>query len=369
MRWIPPSIWSRLQMRLKPAPKLWTLWRGISWVKPPIPVGSGGLSSGIIFFNSTAMYLVRLTVAAFATCFAIAPGVLAQHKPVKAEIVQTAEGYTLLRDGEPYFIKGAGGTSHMDRLKAYGGNSVRTWSTNNGQAILDEAQRLGLTVTMGINMARERHGFDYSDTAAVAKQLERVRQEVLLYKDHPALLAWGIGNELNLQYTNPKVWDAVNDIVKMIHEIDPNHPAGTILAGLNKKEVDYIKEVSPDMDFLGINMYGDLASLTQRVQNVGWKGAYMVTEWGPTGHWESLQTEWKMPIEETSSEKASVYRRRYEYSIEKDKDQCLGSYVFLWGQKQERTPTWYGLFTEKGEESEVMDVMEYLWAGSWPVNR
>src|SRR5690606_35345457 len=339
MRWIPPSIWSRLQMRLKPAPKLWTLWRGISWVKPPIPVGSGGLSSGIIFFNSTAMYLVRLTVAAFATCFAIAPGVLAQHKPVKAEIVQTAEGYTLLRDGEPYFIKGAGGTSHMDRLKAYGGNSVRTWSTNNGQAILDEAQRLGLTVTMGINMARERHGFDYSDTAAVAKQLERVRQEVLLYKDHPALLAWGIGNELNLEYTNPKVWDAVNGVAEMIKELDPNHLVTTMLAGINQREIDYIKEKCPALDLISVQVYGGLAAVPERIRATGWEKAYMVTEWGPTGHWESPQTPWNASVEETSSEKAAVYRSRYEASIMKDKS-CIGSYVFLWGQKQERTPTW-----------------------------
>ncbi|HZH64654.1 MAG TPA: hypothetical protein VEY10_07150, partial [Flavisolibacter sp.] len=68
------------------------------------------------------------------------------------------------------------------------------------------------------------------------------------------------------------------------------------------------------------------------------------------------------------SEKAAVYKSRYEYSVEKDKEKCLGSYVFLWGHKQERTPTWYGLFTEKGEESEVMDVMQYLWTGNWPVN-
>ena len=76
-----------------------------------------------------------------------------------------------------------------------------------------------------------------------------------------------------------------------------------------------------------------------------------------------------MPIEETSSEKAAVYKSRYQYSVERDREKCLGSYVFLWGQKQERTPTWYGLFTERGEESEVMDVMHYLWTGTWPANK
>ncbi len=43
--------------------------------------------------------------------------------------------------------------------------------------------------------------------------------------------------------------------------------------------------------------------------------------------------------------------------------------MFLWGQKQERTPTWYGLFSEKGEETEVMDVLHYLWSGRWSANK
>ena len=293
----------------------------------------------------------------------------ASAKPVKVEIRKTDSSYQLLRGGQPYFVKGAGGSVYPDRIAAYGGNSIRTWGSNNGQQVLDTAQKYGLTVLMGLDVARERHGFSYDDTAAVRKQLESLRAEVIKYKNHPALLAWGIGNELNLQYKNPKVWNAVNDISKMIHQLDPDHPTCTVLAGVNKGLVDYIKERCPDIDFLSINTYGGLATLPAAVHAVGWNGAYMVTEWGPTGHWEGLQTAWKSPIEETSSEKAAVYKSRYEYSIERDKDKCLGSYVFLWGQKQERTPTWYGIFTDKGEESEVVDVMQYLWSATWPKNK
>jgi beta-glucanase (GH16 family) len=301
--------------------------------------------------------------------FAQLPKVDAQkNKPVSVKIVKKGEGYTIERNGRPYFIKGAGGSSYMDRLKAYGGNSIRTWSTEGAMKILDEAYRLGLTVTLGIHMGVERHGFDYNDTDAVARQLERIRQEVLQYKDHPALLAWGIGNELNLHYSNPKVWEAVNEVAETIHELDPHHLVTTMLAGINQKEIDLIKTKCPALDLLSVQVYGGLASVPAQIKAVGWDKAYMVTEWGPTGHWEGPQTPWNTAVEETSSEKAAVYKARYEASIMKDKN-CLGSYVFLWGQKQERTPTWYGLFTEAGEENEVVDVMQYLWTGKWPKNR
>ena len=76
-------------------------------------------------------------------------------------------------------------------------------------------------VCMGLDVARERHGFDYSDKQAVAQQLAAIEQDILALKDHPALLMWGIGNELNLRHSNPKVWNAVDDISKMIHRLDP----------------------------------------------------------------------------------------------------------------------------------------------------
>ena len=56
-------------------------------------------------------------------------------------------------------------------------------------------------------------------------------------------------------------------------------------------------------------------------------------------------------------------------AIASDPQHVLGSYVFLWGQKQERTPTWYGMFLEDGTETETIDTMHYIWTGDWPDNR
>ena len=322
-------------------------------------------------------YMQKILYSTIVMCAAVCSNLFAAEKklsneslqPLKVEVKKTEKGFELLRDGKPYFIKGAGGTSYYHKVAAYGGNSVRTWSTNGAKNILDSAQKNGLTVMMGLPVTAERHGFNYDDPIAVKKQLERVKAEVLKYKDHPALLTWGIGNELNLSYKNPKVWEAVNDIAKMIKEVDPNHLVTTVLAGINKKEIEHIKATAPAIELLAINTYGGLAELPAKIKAAGWNGPYMVTEWGPTGHWEGLQTDWNAPVEETSTEKAAVYQNRYQYGIERDKANCLGSYVFLWGQKQERTPTWYGLFTSKGEENEVVDMMHYLWKGAFPKNK
>lgn len=293
--------------------------------------------------------------------------------PSKVELRQTDGTYRLFVNGQEFFVNGAGcehGLCH--EVAAHGGNSIRTWRTNNGQKtglqVLDEAWEHGLMVMMGLDLARERHGFDYDDEVAVKAQLERFRAEVMELKDHPALLGWGVGNELNLRYTNKKVWNAVNDIAKMIKEVDGNHVTTTMLAGIGKEEVDYIRENCPDLDFLSIQMYGDVINLEKRLQEAGYDGPYLVTEWGATGHWEMPATSWGSPIEQTSSEKADAIKKRYEKAILGDSKNCMGAYIFLWGQKQERTPSWYGLFTEKGEKTEAINVMEYFWRGKWPEN-
>lgn len=296
------------------------------------------------------------------------------EKPAKVTLTNTDGKFQLFLNGEPFYIKGAGlEFGNIAAVAKHNGNSFRTWRTENGKQsgkeILDEAHKNGLMVTMGIEVERERHGFDYNDTIAVKKQLERIKVEVLALKDHPALMIWAIGNELNLRYTNPKVWDAVNDISKMIHEVDPNHLTTTPLAGISEKEITLIKERCPDLDILSIQMYGDLPNLPKLIREYGWEGAYMVTEWGATGHWEVPTTTWKAPIEENSTLKAANYLKRYKGGIEADSLQCIGSYVFLWGNKQERTPTWYGIYLEDGKETESVDVMHFVWNNKWPDNR
>jgi hypothetical protein len=291
--------------------------------------------------------------------------------PAQVEIRQVEGRWQMYVNRQPFYIKGAGlEFGDQEKLAAVGGNSFRTWRATNGresgQQVLDRALKNGLFVTMGLDVERERHGFDYSDSNNVAKQLADIKAQVLQLKDHPALLMWDIGNELNLNSRNPKVWDAVNDISKMIHQIDPNHPTATSLAGISRDLVDEIKRRAPDLDLLCFQSYADIVHLPRELKNSGWTGPYAVTEWGATGHWECGKTAWGAPIEDNSSVKASLYFQRYQIAIAADTNHCLGAYVFLWGQKQERTPTWYGMFLATGEATEAVDVMEYLWTGHWP---
>lgn len=294
--------------------------------------------------------------------------------PIRVEVSQRDGVYQLMRGGEPYHIKGAG-LEYGDIISfaAHGGNSIRNWTTKNdtetAQEVLDKALANGVTVALCLPMGVEHWGFNYDDAEAVAAQLARFRGEVLKYRNHPALLVWIIGNELNYDYTNSKVYDAVNDVSKMIHELDPNHPTTTTVAGLGANVVKDISERATDLDFVSFQVYGQLGILPEFIEGIGYDKPFFVTEWGAIGHWEMPKSVWGAPIELTSSEKADVYLNGFRDKLEPLEGKLIGSYVFLWGQKQERTPTWFGLFTEAGEETETVDVMHYIWNGVWPDNR
>ncbi len=280
------------------------------------------------------------------------------------EVRQTDEGFALYRGGEPYYIKGAGGSGSLEALAAAGGNSVRIWGEAE-RSFLDKAHALGLSVCVGMWIEHERHGFDYDDPVAVREQIARHCAVIDELKDHPAVLVWAIGNEVELQSTNHKVWDVIEAIAAHAKKVDPHHPTMTVVAHAPKDAIQLIMQQAPSIDILGCNSYGGIVALADAVRETGWPGPYIVTEWGTDGMWESDQTSWDAEIEASSTVKAQQIRDRYKLILD-DSSRCLGSYVFHWGAKQETTSTWFNLFLDSGEATESVDALQLLWSGSPP---
>jgi hypothetical protein len=288
----------------------------------------------------------------------------------EVRFVAKGEGYQLLRDGKPYAIRGAGGTRALERLVEAGGNSVRTWSPP-GRATMDDAQRLGLSVMLGLPLGLPRQGFSYDSAAAVAKQRERVRSLVREYRDHPALLIYALGNEVEHHATDAQrmqVWREIEALARIVKEEDPRHPVITVTAGWGKAVLRELREAAPTLDAVGINTYGGMMRVAEAVREQGWTKPWMVTEFGPRGHWEVSKNPWGLPVEDPSSIKADFYLNAYR-KVESSSPAFMGAYVFLWGQKQEKTHTWYGMFLPDGTPLDTVDAMTMAWTGRWPQKR
>jgi hypothetical protein len=255
-------------------------------------------------------------------------------------------------------------------LARAGANSARTYHEADAQTTLDRSAKLGLTVTLGFHITPARSGTDFSDEKTVAAIETRLRAYVTKYKSHPALLAWGLGNELELQrnerHQREPIFRAVNRLAKVVKQLDPNHPTVIVLAGMTPSKAAELKEFCPDVDIIGINTYAGLATMPAQFDEWKFERPYFVTEWGPNGHWETPLTSWKAPIEPTSVQKAMQYERAYLDGILGDGRRCLGSYAFIWGHKQEATATWFGLFLKSGERVNAQDSLTKLWTGRAP---
>ena len=289
---------------------------------------------------------------------------------IPVELKKTDKGWQLLRDGKPYFIRGAGGNAGLNKLAAAGANSVRTWGSDDIDDLLDEAHSLGLSVTVGIWLGHQRHGFDYNDKTQVKAQLESARKAVLRYKDHPAVLLWGVGNEMEgfEAGDNPAIWKAVNEVASMIKQLDPAHPTMTVTAEIGGERISNIEKYGTAIDIHGINAYGGSPSIAERYRANGATKPYILTEFGPPGEWEVTSNDWGAAYELTSTEKAQRYKNSYQQGVLSAPGLALGSYAFIWGYKMEATATWFGMFLPDGSSLAAVDVMTELWSGDPPKN-
>jgi hypothetical protein len=288
-------------------------------------------------------------------------------------VEETAAGeYLLMVNDEPFRIRGAGVRGNLPLLAQMGANSIRTWGINDEtQTLLDDAHDLGLKVTLGLWLRHERHGFDYRNPEQIQQQREIIKDAVLRFRDHPALLLWGLGNEMEAFQgygDREDIWREVNELARMVKTLDPNHPVMPVVANINHHKVSAIQEFAPDVDILGINIYSGAGAVGDRLRQYGWNKPYVVTEFGAPGPWEVEKTIWGSPIEPSSRQMAAIYYATYTQIME-DEAMCLGCYTFLWGHKQETTPTWFGMFLPSGETTPRLDAMARAWSGKWPINR
>jgi len=288
-----------------------------------------------------------------------------------AKITKNNGKFELYIDGVQTYIKGVGGTNKIELAAQNGANAFRTWGGNveSVKKNIELAKANNMFIMQGIGLTKDRKM--YFDEAYKNKLRAEVRLLAETFKDDPNILVWGIGNEIDHEEKANigAAWIFVDELAQIIKSIDSRHLVSTVITH-NSRALDSIAQYTSHLDLIGINSYGAIGGLKVMVDKSNYKGAYMITEWGPTGFWETSKTSWKAPIEQTSEEKRIVYEDRYNNYI-LGSERCLGSFVFLWGQKEERTPTWFSMFVEnsvdglplKGEKTPMVEAMERVWKG------
>lgn len=297
-------------------------------------------------------------------------GCLGEKQPnrsAKVYIDHSDGRYTIVRNGKPYNIKGAGGESHFRELHEAGGNTLRTWDTTHLAQILDSAQKYNLAVIVGLPLPNSGDIAFYNDPQITQTRYRAIETIIKRFRNHPAVLMWCLGNELDFPYkwTYGDFYDSFNELTDMIHREDPDHPITTTILNFNPKYIFNIK-LRCDIDVLSFNIFSNLPLLRKNIADLAWlwKGPYMLLEWGINGPWEGTeQTAWGAYIEDTSKKKAEIYQQRYQRHMPLEDPRFLGACVFFWGNKQETTHTWFSIFDERGNTSEAVGIMQGIWTG------
>jgi hypothetical protein len=297
----------------------------------------------------------------------------ANRKPAKVWVSREKGKYILYRNGAPFLIKGGAGFTHMARLKAIGGNTIRTWDTTHLGAILDEAAANNLAVIAGLYVPESKYlDYFYRDTQKVQQQYHALRKVIQRYRSHPALLMWCVGNEVDFPYKAKYApfYNAYNRLLDMIHTEDPDHPVTTAIINYQFRNIMNIRTKVSGLDIISFNIFGSIKDLQRKLNRYSWlwNGPFVITEWGIYSPQEAQCTAWGVPLEPASTTKARQYRKLYTKQLPIDNPRFLGALTFYWGQKEEVTPTWYSILDESGAATAMAAEMQALWTDSLPAH-
>ncbi|MCO6490392.1 MAG: hypothetical protein J5I98_18400 [Phaeodactylibacter sp.] len=321
-------------------------------------------------------------------CIALLLSLSAAALPLAAQTTteKTDNGWRLIADGQPFEVKGAtfgygedvdNYDAHFQDLQSLGVNTIRTWGTDEftGQ-LLDAAHRHGMKVMVGIWMRHGRPGmedddrFNYlEDTEGMEAMYANAVRTVEACKDHPAVLAWGVGNEVYLNTATDAEKEAYSKLLericRKIKELDPDHPVASVEAwtfGL-----DWWQKYVPSIDIYGLNIYGAGASLlAAELEKRGIDKPYIVTEFGPTGEWDMPEDENGVKVEPTDQQKYDAIARGYTQWI-KSEPSCLGACFFHYANGADFLSIW--LFTHfRGMRRPQYWAIREAYTGQEPAN-
>ena len=308
----------------------------------------------------------------------IPPGSINMPRATVFSTKKTDGVWKLYKGEAEFYINGAATNNFYADVKDWGGNVVRTYSTNeNTKAILDEAWSKGLYVNMGLAM-KDSDAFDYSspdNAAAIQEQFENHKTWVRRFRNHPAVLCWSIGNEAETgdAKKNAVYFKEVEKIAAMIHQEDPNHPTTVTFANSDaNNRLKVLMQNAPSVDILSVNMYyPGVGNVAKNVAEAGWDKPWMITEYGPRGTWnmstssDPKKLSWGCLEEMTSTEKAEIYSKIWREDIKANESKgCIGSFIFLWGyQTHGDVLSWYGLFDKSKNTFGGVDEISECWTG------
>jgi len=141
----------------------------------------------------------------------------------------------LIADGLPFFPFGfyCGPVSDLpEREVVHGFNMIGPYQDNlpasysTRKAYMDRCAQLGIKVQYGVNsLVGSGHNGDKGLNKSQQVKLEILKNEVLAFKDHPALLSWYINDEPDGQGRPPAV---LEEAYQLIRRLDPYHPVSIV---------------------------------------------------------------------------------------------------------------------------------------------
>lgn len=289
-----------------------------------------------------------------------------KYSGVRKVSIQKKNGhYSFYKNGKPFFVKGGSGFTYIKELSRCGGNTIICWDTSKIENTLKEAAKNNIAVIIGLDVPGGDQVAFYNNKKYTTALYHAYSNIVMRYKDDSSLLAWCIGNELTVPFslTPTPFYKTYNELLDHIHNIDPNHPVSTSIINIAKRKIMMIKWRMPALDFYCINIYNSLKTIKHQMNLIKffWNGPYLIGEWAPNGGWEAPSNAWHAPIENTSTKKAQEYYELYTKYMPLKDPRFLGSLAFYWGSRQEYTYTWFSIFNENGDATEIKEALCDCW--------